>query len=318
MDEKPFAKSFAFKETPKVDKETPSPGAFSFSKDRPSVDNSTPLKPFSFKDTLNVDKSTPPPSSSFAYSASSSAPKPLIKFSAPLSNVYWRCSMKPYLALYSLPSCNDDAASTEKKVHLLRDVIERGESLARATGWKAAGDEDDLESRWVCRNLTPSEVSRYIAWQESGSSPPVEWKYAREDAIDEKKESKDWLSLTGALMTLYPGQLVTRKQAFWFAQTQLHAMLLVQAIAKLQQAGLIFICEEALWISPDKAEVQTAKMIVSAATASLEATPNVPEVISRSIRRSIRFINARKWALESKVIEVENRLRNEIAKKESI
>jgi hypothetical protein len=94
-------------------------------------------------------------------------------------------------------------------------------------------------------------------------------------------------------------------------------MPLVHAIAKLQQAGLIFVCEEALWISPDKAEVQTARMVVSTATASIKATPNVPEVISRSIRRSIRFINARKWALESKVIEVEDRLRKDIAKKKS-
>jgi hypothetical protein len=162
-----------------------------------------------------VDKSTPPPSSfSFAHSASNSAPKPLIKFSAPLSNVYWRCSMKPYLPLYSLPACSDSAASTEKRIHLLREVIERGESLARATAWKAAGDEDDLESRWVCSHLTPSEISRYIAWQESGSCPPVRWSDAREDKIDDKKESKDWMSIVSALNTLYSPQFVTRTQAY--------------------------------------------------------------------------------------------------------
>jgi hypothetical protein len=323
VDEKPFAKPYPFKETPKVDKDTPLSGSFSFSKRGTSADNSSTLpKPLPFGYTPNVDKSTAPPKFfSFANPASGSASnstfKPTIKFSAPLNNVYWRYSVKPCVGLCLLPSCSDDAASTEKRIHLLRDVIERGGSLARATGWKAAGDEDDLESRWVCSNLTPSEISRYIAWQESGSCPPVRWSDAGEDKIDEKKESKDWISIAAALNTLYPSQFVTRTQAYWFAQTQLHAMPLVQAIAKLQQAGLIFVCEEALWISPDKAEVQTARMIVSAATASLKATPNVPEVISRSIRRSIRFINARKWALESKVIEIEDRLRKDIAKKES-
>jgi hypothetical protein len=218
--------------------------------------------------------------------------------------------------VHLLPLSTDEAYLTEEKLLLLRAVVERGESLARATDWLAADDDDDLAYRWVRSNLTPTEFSRYILWKECSSVPAVPW-IGFQGNVDEEPERKVRKPFVDALNTLYPHESVTPEQACRFFLTYPDDMPLVRAVAKVQQADVLFITRLALWTSPEKGEAQTAKRIVAAATSSLAATPDVPEAIARSIRQSIRVLNTREGALECKVVEFECRMRDGIAKNES-
>lgn len=238
------------------------------------------------------------------------------KAPSPLSTVNWCWDTQSCATIAELPLCTDNATSAERKLLLLRGIVERGESLARATGWLAADDDEDLAYRWVRNNLTPSEFSRYIAWKECSSLPAIPWLKFPSDTYEEP-ESKIWNPLVDALNTIYPGHNISPEQAQWFASTYSDDMPLVRAVVKTRQAGLIFITELALWTSPEKGEAQTAKRIVAAATSSLTPTPDVPEAIARSIRQSIRVLNTREGALECKVVELEYRMRGGMAKKES-
>jgi hypothetical protein len=231
------------------------------------------------------------------------AVKPL----APLSIVNWAWDTKTYTIPFPLPLCNDSLPVLEKKLGLLRNVVESAESLARATGWQAADSKDDLAYQWVRKNLTPSEFSRYVAWKEGIPPPAVDWSKAMDD--DGKPEYQARPCFITALAILYPEQTITDREAVWFVTTYPDDLPLLTAITQVQEADLLFINDEALWIGPEQAEAQTAKRIVATATASLEAARHESEALVRSIKRSIRFISTREGVLEGKVIEFEKRMR---------
>lgn len=233
-----------------------------------------------------------------------------VKPPAPLSAVDWAWDTKPYVISFPLPLCNDTLPVLEKKLSLLRNVVESGEPLARATGWQAADSEDNLVYQWVRKNLTPLEFSLYVAWKEGIPPPSVDWTKAQEN--DGKPEYKARPCFIGALADLYPEQSITDREAVWFVTTYPDDLPLLTAIAKVQEAGLVFISEEALWTSPEQGEVQTARRIVSAATASLEAARDESEALIRNIKRSIRFISTREGVLEGKAIDFEKRMRDGI------
>lgn len=272
------------------------------------------------------DRKDRPKKAKRASSSSSSVPKEATSANtkkecavnplAPLSTVNWAWDTKAYTITFPLPLCNDTLPVLEKKLALLRNVIESGESLARATGWQAADTEDDLAYQWVRRNLTPSEFSRYVSWKEGIPPPSVDWSKAMDD--DGKPEYQARPCFITALATLYPEQTITDREAVWFVTAYSDDLPLLTAITQVQEADLLFISEEALWVSPEQAEVQTAKRIVAAATAGLESARDESEALARSIKRSIRFITTREGVLEDKVTEIEKRMRAGITGKNAV
>lgn len=235
---------------------------------------------------------------------------------APISNVNWDSSKEGFLTPLPLPTKDDDLATAAKKMRDLQAVVENGQSLALATHWKWAEDENRLEARWVAKHLSSQEFAQYVAWQEGVAPPSVDWNGSAWTSNDwannvSKKHRHPSYKLIPALEILYPEKDIRAREAYCFNLDQCHARPLVSAVLKVERAGLFFLKDLALWITADKAEVVTVKRAVASGTRKLGKEPDLLDEDVQSIRTSIRIIQTRLFALHCKVLAYEEGLKSE-------
>jgi hypothetical protein len=232
---------------------------------------------------------------------------------APISNVDWSASKKTFTTALTLPTKDDDLATAAKKMRDLQAVVESGQSLALATHWKWAEDENRLEARWVAKHLSSQEFAQYVAWQEGVAPPRVDWQGSASTSNRwvnhvSKKHRDPSYELVPALEILYPEKPIGAWEAYCFDWDQSHARPLVTAILKVQRVGLVFLKQIALWTTADKGEVVTARRAVASGTVKLGKEPDFLDENVQSIRTSIRIIHTRLYALKWKVSAHEERL----------
>jgi hypothetical protein len=188
----------------------------------------------------------------------------------------------------------------------LRALLRSGQSLLDATAYSCLTHEDSFGELWVLENLTAEEGKSYLAWKSGKAPPATYWSTPLYPTYSIQEEY--YKDMASALEIVYPkfGRISCRYAAcFDCCGLNKEAMPLVQAVMKLEKAGLRYIKEQDVWTSSDAAELETTRTAIAAARSKLEDLAKV----TNAINGCIDVLSAKAAMLDGRVKAHKNRLK---------
>ncbi|KAH7308505.1 hypothetical protein B0I35DRAFT_342453, partial [Stachybotrys elegans] len=190
----------------------------------------------------------------------------------------------PGTTLLPMPDPQDNLDAIAQKMTALSNVVQRGKSLAVATGYKATTHQERDPVERAKRTMKPMELQQYDAWHRGARMPAFDFAANRKEIKGGEESVKRYTRRGHAMARIWSHEGASAENAMWLATEMAWANPLVIAVAKMELA-----------------EVQTARRAVAIATDQMNEINRLLKQKVRTINHAKEIIQAREHALKAKM-----------------
>ncbi|AXU24204.1 hypothetical protein [Trichoderma harzianum bipartite mycovirus 1] len=211
-------------------------------------------------------------------------PSLLAQFGGANTNIDFSADPNRLAAALPIPEMGDSFEELQRKLRALAHVVEQGRSVAVATGYKAAAQQE-RDPREIARMaMTPVEIMQLDAWETGAALPKMDWGKDQGEPPQGDASRATALRRAAALNRLYKTDKATVENSTYFVKNYSPLIPLLTAVTKIigAQRDLVGGMEEL--DEMQMAEIQTIGKIVATAQTNINR-------IQEEVRRLLRDIN---------------------------
>jgi len=210
-----------------------------------------------------------------------------------------------------MPDLADTLTSLKDKMHLLGQVVMKGQSVAVATGSiKAAKENDDYEEN-AREDMLPRELEQYIAWKNGSKMPDMDWPTCRKALAVDPVASILAEDRVEALNRIWKVDHLDSENLAWIESNMSYAMPLITAVTKVIIAEKDFTDaqSESDRQRLEMAEVETIEKIVAVTDVTMNRIVQERHRQLATVTRSIKVLQNVQQKFERRMREHGNRQR---------
>jgi hypothetical protein len=195
------------------------------------------------------------------------------------------------------PGPTDDLETTARKLEVLAEVVNEGNSLALFTGLELSTPRPKDTESIAKSQMTPTELESYTDWKsKTVPMPPFDWENNKSPLPTAAARSlKKFARRAAAMDAVWAHDGATPEHASWLTFNMPAFLPLVKVVSRVQAAQKQYNQNDPLArLGPmEAAEIETARSAVYVAERNKERELQRIRQLTRSISRSADALNSR-------------------------
>ena len=208
--------------------------------------------------------------------------------------------MKTGTAILAIPQSEDTLAILCPKLTAIAELVSAGQSVAVATGYAAATNQDQRAVQKATRQMRPSE-GRVWAWFEGGlcTLPDMDWTTNVDHTPLSPTPLKTARRRAQALNRLYKTDQAQPSHSVWFTKHHLEHLALVTAMARVIGAERDLV-GGGVWTATQLADLQSINKILSVTAEIVKGRGSAP--LLPAVNRAQAVLASRRDTLRNLIV----------------